>query len=47
MLRSPRLMRTAIGLLAMSPMLATPVTRYLGCAEKPNSEVRNPIFARN
>ncbi len=39
-LRSPRSMRIAVRWLALAPALAMPVTRYLGCGEKPKSEFR-------
>jgi flavin-dependent dehydrogenase len=41
-LRSPGLMRTAVRLLTLAPTLATPLTRYLGCAENRKSEFWDP-----
>jgi flavin-dependent dehydrogenase len=41
-LRSPWLTRTVVRLLTLAPRLALPATHYLGCAENPKSQIRNP-----
>jgi flavin-dependent dehydrogenase len=40
-LRSPRLMQTVVRVLARAPVLAAPVTYYLGCTERPKINFQN------